>query len=69
MKESVEIKLQTARGAVKRVVDEKIWPSVMKNLSLRGQRQTTTVKETHQKTLMNISERQDRPLGSQVRVR
>ena len=30
-----------------------------------GQRQTTTVKETHQKKLMKLSERQDRPLGKQ----
>ena len=37
----------------------------MKYLSLRGQRQTTTVKETHQKKLMKLSERQDRPLGKQ----
>ena len=38
----------------------------MKHLSLRGQRQTTTtVKETHQKKLMKVSERQDRPLGKQ----
>ena len=36
-------------------------PSVMKYLSLRGQRQTTTVKETHQKKLMKLTERQDRP--------
>ena len=41
-------------------------PSVMKYLSLRGQRQTTTVKETHQKKLMKLTERQDRPtLGKQ----
>ena len=36
-----------------------------KYLSLRGQRQTATVKETHQKKLMKLSERQDRPLGKQ----
>ena len=35
----------------------------MKKLSLRGQRQTATVKETHQKKLMKLLERQDRPLG------
>ena len=46
-------------------VDEKFWPSVMEDLSLRGQRQTTTLKETHQKKLMKLSERQDRPLGKQ----
>ena len=34
-------------------------------LSLRGQGQTTTVKETHQKKLMKLSERQDQPLGKQ----
>ena len=37
----------------------------MKNLSLRGRRQTTTVKETHQKKLIKLTERQDRPLGKQ----
>ena len=40
-------------------------PSVIKYLSLRGQRQTTTVKETHQKKLVKLTERQDRPLGKQ----
>ena len=37
----------------------------MKKLSLRGQRQTATVKETHQKKLIKLLERQDRPLGKQ----
>ena len=27
---NVEVKLERARGAVQRVVDEKFWPSVMK---------------------------------------
>ena len=62
---NVEVKLERARGAVPRGVDEKFWPSVIKYLSLRGQRQTATVKETHQKKLMKLSERQDRPLGKQ----
>ena len=62
---NVEIKLEMARGAVQRGVEEKFWPSVIKYLRLRGQRQTTTVKETHQKKLMKLSERQDRPLGKQ----
>ena len=62
---NLEIKLERARRAVQRGVDEKFWPSVMKYLSLRGQRQTTTVTETHQKKLMKLSERQDRPLGKQ----
>ena len=62
---NVEVKLEMARGAVQRGVDEKFWPSVIKNLSLRGQRQTATVKETHQKKLMKLSERQDRPLRKQ----
>ena len=62
---NIEVKLEKARGAVQRGVDEKFWPSVIKFLSLRGQRQTTTVKETHQKKLMKLSERQDRPLGEQ----
>ena len=62
---NVEVKLERARGAVQRGVDEEFWPSVMKYLSLWGQRQTTTVKETHQKKLMKLSERQDRPLGKQ----
>ena len=42
-----------------------VMPSGMKYSSLRGQTQTTTVKETHQKKLMKLSERQDRPLGKQ----
>ena len=37
----------------------------MKYLRLRGQKQTTTVKETHQKNLMKQTERQGRPLGKQ----
>ena len=45
---NVDVKLERARGAVHRGVDEKIWPLLDKYLSLRGQRQTTTVKETHQ---------------------
>ena len=57
--------IERARGAVQRGVDEKFWPSVIKYLSLRGQRQTATVKKTHQKKLMKLSERQDRPLGKQ----
>ena len=65
MLQNVQVKLERARGAVQRVVDEKFWPSVIKNLSLRGQRQPTTAKETHQKKLMKLSERQDRPLGKQ----
>ena len=64
---NVEAKLERARGAVQRGVDEKLWPSVMKQLCLRGQRQTTTttVKETHLKKLMKPSEKQDQPLGKQ----
>ena len=62
---NVAVKLERARGAVQRGVDEKFWPSVMKYLSLRGQRETTTVKETHQKKLIKLSERQDRPLRKQ----
>ena len=62
---NVEVKLERARGAVQKGVDEKFWPSVMKYLSLWGQRQTTTVKETHQKKLMKLSERQDWTLGKQ----
>ena len=37
----------------------------MKYLSLRGQRQTTTVKEAHQNNLMKQTERQGRHLGKQ----
>ena len=62
---NVEVKLERARGAVQGGVDEKFWPSVIKYLSPRGQRHTTTVKETHQKKLMKPSRRQDRPLGKQ----
>ena len=62
---NVEVKLERARSAVQRGVDEKFWPSVIKYLSLRGQRQKTTVKETQQKKLMKLSERQDKPLGKQ----
>ena len=62
---NVQVKLERARGAVQRGVDDKFWPSVIKYLNLRGQRQTTTVKETHQKKLMKLSERQARPLGKQ----
>ena len=62
---NVEVKLERVRVAVQRGVDEKFWPSVIKYLSLRGKRQTTTVKETHQKKPMKLSERQDRPLGKQ----
>ena len=49
---NVEVKLERARGALQRGLDEKFRPSVMKYLSLRGQRQTTTIKQTHQKKLM-----------------
>ena len=63
---NVEVKLERARGAVQRGVNEKFWPSVIKYLSFRGQRQTTIVNETHQNKLMKLSERQDRPLGKQV---
>ena len=66
---NIEVKLERARGAVQRGVDEKFWPSVIKYLSLRGQRQTATVKETHQKKLVKLSERQDRPQGKQGSVR
>ena len=62
---NLEVKLERARGVVQRGVDEKFWPSVIKYLSLRGQRQTATVKETHQKKLMKLSERQGRPLEKQ----
>ena len=62
---NVEVKLEKARGAVQRGVDENFWPSLIKDLSLRGQRQTTTVKVTHQKKLRKLSERQDQPLGKQ----
>ena len=44
---NVENKIERARGAVQGGEDEKLWPSVMKHLSLRGQKQTKTVKETH----------------------
>ena len=60
---NVQVKLERAIGAVQRGVDEKFWPSVIKYLSLRGQRQTSTVKETHHKKLMKLSERQNQPLG------
>ena len=40
-------KLERAKGVVQRFVDEKFWHLVMKKLSLREQKQTTTVKETH----------------------
>ena len=43
-KKNVKVKLERARGTVQRGVDENFWPSVIKYLSLRGQRQTTTVK-------------------------
>ena len=62
---NAEVKLEKARGSVHRGVDEKFWPSVIKYLTLRGQRQTATVKETHQKKLMKLSEWLDRPLGKQ----
>ena len=62
---NVVVKLERRRGAVQRGVDEKFKLLVMKYLSLMGQRQITTVKETHQKKLMKLSERQDRPLGKQ----
>ena len=65
MRKTVEVKLERARGAVQRGVDENFWPSVIKYLSLRRQRQTTIVKETHQKKMMELSEREDRPLGKQ----
>ena len=61
----VEVKKERARGAVQRGVNEKFWPSVIKYSSLRGQRQTTKVKETHQNRLMKLSQRQDRPLVKQ----
>ena len=35
---NVEVKLERTRGAVQRGVDEKCWPSILKYLSLRGQR-------------------------------
>ena len=60
---NVESKLEMARGALQRSVNAKFWPSVMKYLSLRGQSLTRTVKETHQKKLMTLSESQDGPLG------
>ena len=41
VEKNVEVKLERARGAVQRGVDEKFWPSVIKYLSLRGQRQTS----------------------------
>ena len=66
---NVEIKLERARDAVQMGVDENFWPSVRKYLSVRGQRQTTTVKETQQKKPMKLSERQDRLYESKVRVR
>ena len=47
---NVEVKLERVRGAAQGGVDEKFWPSVMKYLSLRGQIQTTIVKETPQKS-------------------
>ena len=53
------------RGAVQRGVYDKFCPSVMKLLSLRRQRQITTVKKNRQKKLLRLSERQDRPLGKQ----
>ena len=62
---NVEVKLERERGAVQRGLDEKFWPSVMKYLSLSGQRQTRTVKEIHQKNLMKQSERQVQPLEKQ----
>ena len=62
---NVEVKLERARGAVQMGVDEKFWPWVIKYLSFSGQRQTTTVKETHQKKLTKLSERQDLPLWKQ----
>ena len=41
---NVEGNLERARGAVQPGVNEQFWTSVMKFLSLRGQKQTTTVK-------------------------
>ena len=61
----VEVKKERTRGAVQRGVNEKFWPSVIKYLSLSGQRQTTKVEETHQNRLMKLSQRQDRPLVKQ----
>ena len=62
---NIEVKLERTRGAVQMGVYEKFCLPVIKYLSLRGQRQTATVKETHQKKLMKLSERQDRPLRKQ----
>ena len=53
----VKCKLERAKSAVQRGVYEKFLSFVIKILPLRGQRQTTTVKETHQKTLLKLSER------------
>ena len=61
----VKNKLERAKSAVQRGLYEKFWPFVMKYLPLRGQRQTTTVKETHQKRLIKLSERRDCHLGKQ----
>ena len=59
-------KLEKARGAEQRGVDEKFWPSLTKYLSLRGPKTpTTTVEETHQKKPRKLSESQDRPVGKQ----
>ena len=57
--------LERASVPVHRCVDEKFRPPILQYLSLRGQKQTTTIKESHPKKLQELSEMQDRPLGKQ----
>ena len=58
-----EYYIDKARGVVQRGVNEDLWPSVVRYLTLRGRKTNRAKEETHQKKLENLAERQDRPLG------
>ena len=59
------VKLERARGAVQRGVDEKFWPSVIKYLTLRGQTNSNSQRDPSEEA--NETIRKARPTSREAR--
>ena len=60
---NITSKPDKARCEVQREVNEELWPLVARYSTLRETKTTSAIKETHQKKLKKLAERQDCPLG------
>ena len=54
--------LVKAREAVRRCIDEKLWPSVILNLNRQARCSVKSLTSRHKRKLEKFPERQDRPL-------